>query len=168
MSGPQRQRRILVLGLGNPDRGDDGIGAAVVAKLEGRLPTGVALRARSGDMLSLIEDWAGFEAVICVDAAAPMGEPGRIHRIDLARDEIPVGLTVPSSHAFGLAEAVALARALGCAPADIVAFAIEGLCFDGGAAMTPHVREASGEAAAQILAEISRLQHACGKADRHA
>ena len=85
-------RKVLVACLGNPDRGDDGLGAAVARALAGRLPDGVGLAVRSGDMLGLIDDWAGFDAVVCVDAAAPMdaslGTPGRIHRVDLARDDL--------------------------------------------------------------------------------
>jgi hydrogenase maturation protease len=49
-------RKVLVVGLGNPDRGDDGVGAIVTQCLVGRLPADVAILARSGDMLSLIGD----------------------------------------------------------------------------------------------------------------
>ena len=98
MSGSDEQRRtackVLVACLGNPDRGDDGVGAAVARALAGRLRDGAALVVRSGDMLALIDEWTGFDAVVCVDAAAPMdaplGAPGHIRRVDLARDELPV------------------------------------------------------------------------------
>ena len=116
--------------------------------LAGRLPADAALLARSGDMMSLIEDWAGFDALVCVDAAAPMGAPGRIHRIDLAMDELPTDMSFTSSHAFGLAETVRLARTLELAPQDIVVYAVEGCCFDGGAPMTADVAAAAGEVAA--------------------
>ena len=77
-------RPLLVLCLGNPDRGDDGFGPAVAEVLDGTLPPDVTLMARSGDMLTMLEDWAGFDALICVDAAGGGDRPGRIHRIDLA------------------------------------------------------------------------------------
>ena len=150
-------RKVLVACLGNPDRGDDGIGALVAKALAGRLPDDATLITRSGDMLSLIEDWAGFGALICVDAAAPMGAPGRIHRIDLARDELPAEMTVTSSHAFGLTEAIRLASALQCAPRQIIVYAVEGSCFDGGAPMTAEVAAAALAVSRGVVAELDRL-----------
>ena len=149
---------LLVLCIGNPDRGDDGFGPAVAAELEGRLPDSAALATRSGDMLSLIEDWEGFDALICVDAAAPMTKPGTLHRIDLAEQDLPRELAAVSSHAFGLGEAVALARTLGLAPPTIIVYAVEGENFDGGAPMTAAVTAAIKPAAMQIAAEAARLQ----------
>jgi hydrogenase maturation protease len=151
-------RKVLVACVGNPDRGDDGIGAMVAAALIGRLPADTTLLARSGDMMSLIHDWAGFDALVCVDAAAPMGAPGRIHRIDLAMEELPAGMAFTSSHSFGLADAIHLASALQCAPQDIVVYAVEGRCFDGGKAMTAEVAAAADEVAQRIVDEVDRLR----------
>lgn len=149
--------RILVAALGNPDRGDDGAGAAVAAKLANRLPTDAALLTRRGDMLALIDEWAGFDAVVCVDAAAPQGAPGRIHRLDLAAEKLPPELSFASSHALGLAEAIELARILGLAPGKIVVYAIEGARFDGGAPLSPEVELAASEVADRVAAEVRRL-----------
>ena len=93
-------RKVLVVCLGNPDRGDDAIGIMVANALVGRLPADTTLLARSGDMTSLIEDWVHFDALVCVDAAASAGVAGRIHRIDLATDELPTEMSFTSSHAF--------------------------------------------------------------------
>ncbi len=158
MSGDARAHRVLVACLGNPDRGDDGVGALVAQQLENRLPEGVELYLRRGDMLALAEDCSGFGAMICVDAAAPMGEPGRIHRIGLEDEGLPRQLLTTSTHGFGVAEALALARTLGQAPGAIVIYAIEGLCFDAGAAMTPEVTAAAREAAALIATEAAVLK----------
>lgn len=152
-----RRKGILVAGIGNPDRGDDAIGLLVAERLAHRLPPGVPLLTRSGDLLGLIDDWADYKALVCIDAAAPMGAPGRIHRIDAAAGELPTGLSPASSHAFGLAEAIALARALGAMPGQAVVYAIEGARFDAGAPMTPAVAEAAAEAAERIVHEVGRL-----------
>jgi hydrogenase maturation protease len=151
------QQKVLVSAIGNPDCGDDGVGPLVGQKLEGRLPDGAALILRRGGMLSLIDDWSGFDAMVCVDAAAPMGEPGRVLRIDLSEGELPPGLSFTSSHGFGLAEAIGLARTLGVAPGHIVVYAVEGRCFDLGATMTPEVFSAAGEVADRVAAEVQRL-----------
>jgi hydrogenase maturation protease len=85
MSGSDRPL-VLVVGIGNSDRGDDGVGPAVARRLRGRVPPGVSVLERGGDALALIEDWEGVPSVIVVDAVAPITEPGRIHRHDLTRN----------------------------------------------------------------------------------
>jgi hydrogenase maturation protease len=163
MSKPADQqsirRKILVVCLGNPDRGDDALGAIVAQKLSGRLPADVALILRSGDTLCLIEDWTGYDAVICVDAAAPMGTLGRIHRIDVRADELPPNMAVTSSHALSLFDVIHLACALGCAPRDIIVYAVEGFQFDAGAPVTAAVAASAAEAARRVMAEVDTLLH---------
>ncbi len=148
--------RILVAAVGNPDRGDDGVGPLVARKLVGRLPPEAKLVVRSGDMMSLIEDWSGCDALICVDAAAARDTPGRIHRVDLATETLPPDLSFTSSHAFGVAEAIELARVLDMAPKKIVIYAVEGCCFDAGAPFTSAVASAASEVADCVAAEVYR------------
>ena len=144
--------------VGNPDRGDDGLGPLVAKTLAGALPADVKLVCANGDMLGLIPEWSGVDGMVCVDAAALLTTPGRIHRFDLATTELPRDMAPPSSHALGLAEAIALARALEQAPRDIVVYAVEGAEFGGGAAMTPAVAAAADEVAGRIVAEVERLR----------
>jgi hydrogenase maturation protease len=162
MSGETDSRKVLVACLGNPDRGDDGVGPAAARALVGRLPDGASLIARSGDMLALIDDWAGFDAVVCVDAAASLGAPGRIHRVDLARDDLPPSAPVSSSHAFGLMDAVRLAGTLSNAPPTLIVYAVEGVCFDGGAPMTAAVAAAADDVARRVVDEVRHLTYATG------
>lgn len=151
-------RKVLVAFIGNKDRGDDAVGTIIAGILAGRLPSDVELLVRDGDMLSLIEDWAGFDAVICVDAAAPMGVPGRIHRLNLAKAELPPEMSFVSGHTLGLAATVRLARALQLAPQDIIVYAVEGRCFDSGAPMTAEVVAAVSKVARHIVTEVGRLR----------
>ncbi len=153
-------RSVRVIGIGNPDRGDDGIGAVVVHRLIHRLPDDVSVLMRSGDMLTLSNDMAGIDALVFIDAAAPAGSPGRIHRIDLTAGRLERSVSFASSHSFGLADAIALAQALGIASQAIVVYAIEGACFELGASITLEVVAAAGLAADRVVAEVSRLR--CG------
>lgn len=152
------QPRLLVVGIGNPDRGDDGIGPMVVRQLVGRVSSDVAIIERSGDALALIDDWAGRDAVILVDAAVSGAAPGSVRRIDLLRDALPPELSLSSTHAFGVAEATGLAGALGLLPAHVIAYAVEGANFDPGAPISPPVAAAAGEVATRIAAELKRLE----------
>jgi hydrogenase maturation protease len=146
-----RAGEALVIGFGNPDCGDDAAGPLVARLLAGRIEARVL--ERHGDALSLIDEWRDVAALVLIDAAAPMGAPGRIHRRDIARADLPRDLAFGSTHAFGLAEAVALSRRLGSLPVRAVVYAVEGAEFAPGAAMTPGVA-AAVERLAKRLARI--------------
>jgi len=156
---PVAPRKLLVVGIGNPDRGDDAVGALVVQALCGRLPADVRVIECRGDMLGLIEDWPGCDGLVCIDAAAPLGRPGRIHRIDLNAGPLPRELSRMSSHEVGLAEAIRLARTLRLAPRRIIVYAVEGGSFDSGAPPTPPVVAAVRVVAERIVTEIQRLRN---------
>jgi hydrogenase maturation protease len=152
--------RTLVVGMGNPDCGDDGVGPLVAEALAARLPPHVETLVRRGDALALLEDWAGAETVILVDAAAAIGEPGRIHRIEPAVAPLPAGLSPGSTHAFSVADAIALARRLGRLPSRLVIYAVEGCHFDPGAPMTPAVTAAAGEVVSLVTRELEIISRA--------
>jgi len=151
---------VLVVGIGNPDRGDDGVGPVIVRRLRGRVPPGTSVRECSGDALALIEDWKGFSSVIVVDAMTQISEPGRIHRLELTSNPLPVAFAGPSTHAFGLAETVELARNLHRLPPFLVAYLVEGEQFETGAPLSPMVAEAVEEAVERILTEIPAASEA--------
>jgi hydrogenase maturation protease len=150
--------RVLVIGVGNPDRGDDGVGALVIPELRRRLPADVAIAAVGSDALNLIREWANFDAVICIDACAPATSPGRIQRLNPATDELLRDINPASSHALGLREAIGLARALGHLPDPFIIFAVEGRTFARGATMSPQVAAAMGDVVAAVSAEVEWLR----------
>ena len=151
---------MLVVGIGNPDRGDDGVGPVIVRRLRGRVPPGTSVRERSGDALALIEDWKGFSSVIVVDAMAQITEPGRIYRLELTSNPLPVAFAPPSTHAFGLAETVELARNLHRLPPFLIAYLVEGEQFETGALLSPMVAKAVEDAVERILTEIPAASEA--------
>lgn len=115
-------RRVLI-GIGNPLRGDDGVGPAVVAALAALAPSDLELRISSGDPFDLISAWTGADQVVVIDAAQTgQAPPGTIHSWDRrpATPSAPVG-----SHGLGLAEAIAISDALGHTPREFVILAVE-------------------------------------------
>jgi hydrogenase maturation protease len=146
---------VLIAGIGNPDRGDDGFGPAVARRLCGQAPAGVRVVERSGDILALIADWEGFADVMIVDAVALVNEPGRIHRFDLRRCALPIGFAYRSTHGFGVSEAIELARTLGRLPRRLVLYVAEGTRFEPGAPLSPAVAAAVDEAAVRIAEECA-------------
>jgi hydrogenase maturation protease len=148
---------VLVVGIGNSDRGDDGVGPAVARRLCGRLPASVKILERSGDALALLNDWEGCSLAIVIDASSPMTEPGRIRRLDLTQNPLSLAFAPASSHAFGLAETVELARSLRRLPPCLVAFLVEGEKFAAGAPLSPAVAKAVEAVVERILTEIFSL-----------
>ena len=155
-----RDGEALVVGIGNPDRGDDGVGPAVANRLRGRAPPGICILERRGNVLDLMEDWEGFAAVIVVDAAAPAGRPGRVDRLDLVDCPLAVGVACSSTHGFGVGEAVELARRLGRLPRHLIAYLVEGERFDVGAPLSPFVARAVDPVLDRIAAELTRISAA--------
>jgi hydrogenase maturation protease len=148
--------RVIVIGIGHPDRGDDAAGLLVARRLAAGHSIPVEVRESGGDLLTLVDDWAGAEAVVLVDAVVGTGAPGDVHVIDLIAETAPGERNV-SSHGFGLAEAVELSRALGTLPRALRLVGIESACFDIGTAPTPRVQAAIPAAAAAARAESLRL-----------
>lgn len=162
----QGNRKILVIGLGNSDRADDGIGLLVADRLSGRCLNGARVIARSGDMLALIEDWEDSDAVVLIDAATLVSWPGAIHRIDLAFEDLPRDLSRSSTHAFGLADAIGLARILNRLPEHVIIYAIECASFEPGAAMTAQVAATVSDVANRVMEDLQMLQ--AGESPIHA
>jgi len=141
--------------VGNAFRGDDAAGLEVAGLLAGTLPDGVGLLEREGEPTSLIDSWEGAEAVWLVDAVSSGAPAGTVHRLDAGVEELPRELFHASTHAFGLAEAVELARALGRLPARTIVFGIEGARFEAGDELSAAVGGAAREVAAALRKEVA-------------
>jgi hydrogenase maturation protease len=130
---------ILLIGVGNEYRSDDGVGLFVVRDLHRRFGDELRIIEHSGEGASLMEAWNGVDAVLLVDAVVS-GEPaGFVHRIDVARGGVPARFACFSSHAFGVVEAFALARELHRLPPVALLYGVEGESFDTGAGLSNSV-----------------------------
>ncbi len=92
---------VLVIGYGNPLRGDDGIGFYVAQALDERFRAEPDVEVIAAQELTpeMAEDVARTEMVLFVDAAAA-GEPGTIQHARVLPDTAPGGFThllTPSS-----------------------------------------------------------------------
>jgi hydrogenase maturation protease len=141
--------------VGNAFRGDDAAGLEVAKLLEGTLPDGAELLRREGEPTALMDAWQGADAVWLVDAVHSGGRTGTVHRLDAGEHELPSGLFRASTHAFGLAEAVELARALGRLPARTVVLGIEGARFEAGVELSPEVAAAVPGVAEALREEVA-------------
>ena len=141
----------LLIGVGNPDRGDDGAGTAVARQLLGRNDCAFEVRECTGEATSLICAWTGFDDVILVDACRGAGPPGSIHRIGPDDVERLARLQHASTHSLGVAAAIGLARVIGTLPRRLVIYAIEARHFSDGTGLSEEVDHAVHEVVALVM-----------------
>jgi hydrogenase maturation protease len=143
---------VILIGVGNRWRGDDGAGLAVARRVRELAPAGVEVREVEGDATALVEAWSGADHVVVVDAAASGAPPGTVRRFDACSAPLPVRSLRSSTHAFGVGDAVELARALGRLPERLEVVAIEGAGFTAGERLSPAVERAVAALASELSA----------------
>ncbi len=152
------RKNILVLGLGNPLLGDDGVGLRVAQQvrleLAGRPDVDVAEGSCGG--LSLMEALTGFDRAIIVDASCAGGEPGTV-RV-LSPEDMPTRHS-GCAHDVDLRTALALGRRMGArlpGGPDVRIVAIEAAdVWTFSEQCTPAVRAGIGPAVQTVLALLA-------------
>jgi hydrogenase maturation protease len=147
-------RRLLIIGVGNFYRHDDAVGLVVARLLRATNLQRVAVIEESGEGAALMETWKGADTVVLIDAVHSGAEPGTIHRFEAHAQPIPSEFFHYSTHAFSLAEAIELARALGWLPPCVIVYGIEGKNFEVGVGLSPEVAKAVSEVAERIAQEV--------------
>ncbi|MGV9251975.1 hydrogenase maturation protease [Streptomyces sp. NPDC003697] len=134
--------RVVVIGVGNPLRGDDGVGPAAVEALRSRVPDGTVLAVSDGEPARMLDLWQGADTVIVIEALrARPARPGELHTLTAAEAAGRCPGTA-STHALGLGEGLALAEALGRLPRRLVVHAVEVAGTELGAGLSEAVRSA--------------------------
>jgi hydrogenase maturation protease len=158
-----KTNRLTVIGVGNPDRGDDAAGLHVARALAVRLPHDVEVIDFRGNLNELMPVLADADHAILIDAAQSGAEPGTIRQFDAATKPLPAGHLYCSTHAFGVAEAIELSRALGRLPRKLIVFGIEGRDFTTGAALSDGVIQAIKKVSAMVVERIETWQVKAGE-----
>jgi len=131
-------------------RSDDGAGPAVLDRLATLVPEGLETEEVAGDCARLIDLWDGRGHVIVVDATQSGTDTGTVIEFDALASEIPRELFIHTSHAFGVAEAVATAGVLGRLPGSLWVYGIEGAAFGFGEGLSDEVAAGADEVARRI------------------
>ena len=144
---------LLLIGLGNLQRGDDGVGIAVVRRVAEIAEIEVV---ESDDPASLIDTWSEAARVVVVDAMKSDGSPGTVLTLDVTESPLPSdGWAKGGTHSLGLAAAVELSRALGRLPQRLVVVGIEVDGLIAGSELSPAVRAAVQRAADAALRALT-------------
>ena len=152
--GAPARPRTLIIGLGNEYRRDDAVGLVVARRLREAAPESVLVLEETGEGASLLESWRDADTVILIDAVRSGAKPGTVHRIDAQAQPIAKKFFRFSTHAFGVAEAVELARALGRLPPRLIVYGVEGRNFEAGVGLSPEVEATAPGVVGAVLAEL--------------
>ena len=108
--------RILVAGVGNVLRGDDGFGPAVIERL-GELPPGAeAVETGIGGVALLQELLAGCDGLVLVDAVDRGAAPGTVFEL---LPEVGDGVHVADVHLANPDRVLSIAKSMGALPARV-------------------------------------------------
>jgi hydrogenase maturation protease len=122
------KNKSLVIGVGNPFRRDDGIGPEIIRILKLENKSNFDLIDGGTDGLALLDQLAGYEKAVIIDAAEMLEAPGVIKLFTPAEAKIKIKSDVLSTHGFGMAEMLKIAeelnvetkiRIIGVQPKDI-------------------------------------------------
>jgi hydrogenase maturation protease len=152
-----------VVGIGNPYRGDDGIGPAVLARLRPDREPWVRLVDSDGEASRLVLAWDGARLAVVVDAVRSGAAPGTLHRLDLdpRAPDAPerlgrAGGWRAGTHGTGPAEALGLGRVTGHLPDRLVVVGVEVADTRPGPYLSTAVAGVVDDAVALVRAELAR------------
>ncbi len=146
---------ILILGLGNPLQGDDGIGCAVAEELlRHPLPEEVECIEGGTPGVGLINLIQGRRQVVLVDAAKMGRAPGEMVRLTAREIESDPAHRAVSLHSAGIADALALARALQIELPEIICMGIEPLVVDWQPNLSAPVQAAMPKVIQAVLKQV--------------
>jgi hydrogenase maturation protease len=141
--------KILVIGLGNPILGDDGVGWRVAERVQQQVRDPVIeVDFHAGGGLSLMERLIGYDAAILIDAInLGMGATGSVYQFALDEVPNPNAGHLASSHETNLQTALEVGRSMGAVvPSQIAVVAIE----------SPNVYDFSEELTSPVAAAVPR------------
>ncbi len=153
----------LVLALGNPDRGDDGVGQAVLLDLaeRGQLPANVEVLDGGLAGLETCLYLQGRRRALIIDAADMGLSPGEWRSIEVTQPMLAGELRPGVVHSAGLKEALQLAAALDGLPERVTLFGVQPETIDWGSGLSHCVALAVPAVGAAIQERILHDKDGC-------
>lgn len=153
----------VILGLGSPLMGDDGLGLVALEALRARgrfdpEPELVDGGTWGMNLLPIVET---ADRLLLIDAIRAGGEPGDV--VVLEREALPRGLGLKlSPHQIDLQEVLAIADLRGRLPAEAIAIGLEPARVELGWVLSPVVEGALGELLERIVQQLEAWGHVGG------
>lgn len=172
-AGNLRSLKVLITGVGNVLRQDDGFGIAVIHHLLERenLPEGVEVLETGIAGIRMVQELLdGYDVLIIVDAVQRDGEPGQLFLLEA---EVPgiddfsyVERTdfLADMHFTNPTRAMMLAKALNVLPLQVYVLGCQPAAYDDfDLGLSPEVQAAVPKAAARIKAWVAELNQRANK-----
>lgn len=152
--------RAIVIGVGNPLLGDDGVGIRVARELSRQIDgrRGVVVTELYAGGLRLMEAMVGFDRALVIDAMVTGScPPGSVRRF--APEELGATRNLRCAHDTSLPAALAMGQMLGLAlPGEIGVWGVEAACCEEfGEALTPPVAQAVPELVEELVRELEGM-----------
>ncbi len=152
---PNERGATVVIGLGNPIMGDDGLGLAALDVLRARCPPAPGVEFVDGGTwgLALLPVVERAERLLLLDAITCGKEPGTV--VTLHGDQIPAYMmTKVSPHQVDMREVLALAALRGASPTEVVAIGAQPAVVDLVGNLSPEVAAAVETVAVRAMAQL--------------
>ena len=149
---------IVIIGIGNLLKQDDGIGVHAVRFLHGRMPDGVELVEGSTYAADLLPDLEGRRLAIIIDGLDAGEEPGAVFRFapdEVDRKKLPPSISV---HDFGIYELLVSARLLDQSPGEVVLIGVQIKELETGAELSEELERALPLIHRLVLEEIEAVR----------
>ena len=141
-----------IIGCGNPNRTDDGVGPYVIKLLRDRdLPDNVVLFDGGTVGLCVMYQARGCSRLVIIDARIPDGNPGSIYEVPGDILERPPNQSL-NLHDFRWDHALFAGRKIygDAFPQDVTVLLVEAASLDMGLELTPEIERAAGAVAQRI------------------
>ncbi|MDQ6810330.1 MAG: hydrogenase maturation protease [Actinomycetota bacterium] len=158
-----RERRILVAGVGNAWLRDDGFGGAVARRLQEReMPSGVAVMdAGTGGLDLAYEVMRGYDALVILDVSRQGGEPGTLYVMEPEEESVRGGIEdgeAINPHSMDPQTVLRFVKSIGAWPGRVIVIACEpGDVEQMGWGLTDNVQKAVEEAVALVAQTVDEL-----------
>ena len=154
MGNSSQQQDALVIGIGNAYRGDDAAGLIAARRVREQGLKLCSVIEHTGEGTALMESWNGRDRVIVIDAMRSGSRPGTITRFDATIRSLPVSRFRNSTHAFSLAEAVEMSRALQQLPSQLIIYGVEAENVAAGTNISQAIEAALETVVERVLREL--------------
>jgi hydrogenase maturation protease len=143
--------KTLIVGLGNPILGDDGVGWQIATEFQQQeeIPPDVTIECMSVGGISLMESLIGYDRAIIIDSIVTHQVPvGTVNLFKLEDVHHPSCGHMSSAHDTSLPDALMMGRSLGARlPSDIMVVTVESeKVYEFSETLTPPVAAAIPEA----------------------
>jgi hydrogenase maturation protease len=149
------RKSVLVIGIGNPYRSDDGVGPLIADQVMKMVPDQVDVRSGIKDGFSLIHLWQEYDQVYLIDAVSSGKIPGKFYRFNALTGPLPRKFfTNYSTHSIDIPDTIALAGKLQMLPKKLIIYGVEGKDFTIGQGLSEEVRKALAAVTVCIIRDL--------------